>query len=88
MGVGLVVEKAKQRSRMTQMLEFRVAVMSTCTHKGHYSTTKPRQTYIVTVGAVSGPHCQIGALHWHHFTSCELTWLVKARWKSRLYSRH
>ena len=22
----------------------------------------------LTVGAVSGPHCQIGALHWFHFT--------------------
>ena len=24
---------------------------------------------VLTVGAVSGPHCQITALHWCHFTS-------------------
>ena len=22
----------------------------------------------LTMGAISGPHCQIGALLWHHFT--------------------
>ena len=38
-GVGWVVAKAKTKSKMTQIVEFRVAMMSTCTHKGsifHY----------------------------------------------------
>ena len=33
---------------------------------------------VLTVGAVSGPRCQIVALHWCHFTSLELTWLAKS----------
>ena len=33
---------------------------------------------VLTVGVISGPHCQIGALHWHHFTSCGFTWLEKS----------
>ena len=33
---------------------------------------------VLTVGAVSGPHYQIRALHWHHFTSCRFTWLEKS----------
>ena len=39
--VGWVVAKAKQRRKKTQIVEFRVAVMYTCTHKGlifHYKT--------------------------------------------------
>ena len=32
----------------------------------------------LTVEAISGPHCQIGAVHWHHITSREFTWLVKS----------
>ena len=38
-GVGWVVAKAKTKSKMIQIVEFRVAMMSTCTHKGsifHY----------------------------------------------------
>ena len=34
-----VMEKAKTKSKITQMAEFRVAMTSTCTHKGpifHY----------------------------------------------------
>ena len=30
----------------------------------------------LTAGARSGPHCQIGVLHWHHFTNCGFTWLI------------
>ena len=33
-GMEWVVVKAKQRSKMIQMVEFRVAMTSTCTHKG------------------------------------------------------
>ena len=32
----------------------------------------------LTMGAISGPHCQIGTLHWHHFTSCGLMWVAKS----------
>ena len=32
--VGWVVAKAKQRRKKTQIVEFRVAVMGICTHKG------------------------------------------------------
>ena len=28
---------------------------------------------VLTVGAISGPDCQIGALNWYHFTSCGFT---------------
>ena len=38
-GVGWVVAKATQRSKKTQIVEFRVVMTSTCTHKGpifHY----------------------------------------------------
>ena len=38
-GVGWVVTKANIKSKMTQIVEFRVAMMSTFTHKGsifHY----------------------------------------------------
>ena len=30
----------------------------------------------LTVGAISGPHSQNGALLWHHFTSHGFTWLA------------
>ena len=36
-------QKFNQRRKKTQIVEFRVAMMCTCTHKGHYSTTRPRQ---------------------------------------------
>ena len=32
---------------------------------------------VLTVGAISGPHCQIGALNWYHFTSHGFTWSEK-----------
>ena len=32
----------------------------------------------VTVGAISGPHCQIVALHWHSFTSHGFTRSAKS----------
>ena len=30
---------------MTQIVELRAAMMSTCTHKGQYSTIRPKPTY-------------------------------------------
>ena len=32
----------------------------------------------LTVGAISGPHSQPGALLWHHFTSRGFTWSAKS----------
>ena len=29
---------------------------------------------VLTVGALSVPHCQIGARHWHHFTGRGFKW--------------
>ena len=37
-------QKLNQRRKKTQIVEFRVAMMCTCTHKGLYSLTRPRQT--------------------------------------------
>ena len=37
-----------------------------------------------TVEAISGPHSQVGNLHWCHFTSLGFTRLAKTLWKSRL----
>ena len=36
-------QKLKQRSKMIQIVEFRVAMTCTCTHKEQYSATRPRQ---------------------------------------------
>ena len=30
------------------------------------------------MGAIPGPYCQIGALHWHHFTIHRFTWSAKS----------
>ena len=32
---------------------------------------------MLTLGTISDPHYQIGALHWCHFTSRGFTWLEK-----------
>ena len=42
-GCGGSVGGGKQKSKMTQIVEFRVAMTCTCTHKGQYSTTRPKQ---------------------------------------------
>ena len=40
---------------------------------------------VLTVGTISGLHCQIGSFHWHHFTSggFQLHGRKKALWRSR-----
>ena len=63
-----MVAKAKTKKQDNTMVEFRVVITFTCTHKGQYSSTRPRQT-CADRGAISSPHCQIGALHWCHITS-------------------
>ena len=42
---------------------------------------------VLTIRAISGPHCQIGVLHWCHFTSCGFTWSEKALWTRLWRSR-
>ena len=61
-GLGGWWHKLKQRRKRLQMVEFRVAMMCTCTHKGPTTCSIPIQgldRHILTVEAISGPHCQI-----------------------------
>ena len=58
-------QRLKQRSKMTQMVEFIVVVTSTCIHKANIPL-QGLDRHLLTMGAISGPHCQIRALHWHH----------------------
>ena len=68
-------EKAKTKKQDSTMVEFREAMMSTCTYLHRVSIPlQGLDRCVLTVGAVSGPHCQIGALHWRHFTSHGFTW--------------
>ena len=39
-----MVAKAKTKKQDDKMVEFRVVMISICTHKGQYSTTRPRET--------------------------------------------
>ena len=39
---------------------------------------------VLTAGVILSLHCQIGALHWHHFTRHGFTWSrKKALWRSK-----
>ena len=58
-------QNLKQRKKKTQIVEFRVAMTSKCTHKGPIQGLDRRA---LTVGAISGSHSQIGGLLWHHYT--------------------
>ena len=82
MGVWWVVAKLKQRSKKTQIVEFRVATV-------YDMYMYPQRTNIalqglerhaLTVGAILGPHSQIGAFVWRYFTSRGFTWLVKLKY--------
>ena len=71
-------QKLKQRSKMTQIVEFRVAMTTTCTHKGpifHYIQGLDRCA--LTVVPISDPHSQIAALCWFDFTSRRFKWSAK-----------
>ena len=71
-------QRLKQRSKITQMVEFRVAVMSTCYPQGHYSTTRPRQMCTDSESSIrsSLPNW---SPHWCHFTSHRFMCLGKNR---------
>ena len=60
------------------MMEFRVAMKSTCIPAREIIPLQGLDRCALTVGAVSGPHCQIGALHWCHFASREFIWSAKS----------
>ena len=62
---------------MTQIVEFKVVVTSTCTPQWANIPLQGLDRCVPTMGATSSPHCQIRAIHWHHLTSCEFTWSAK-----------
>ena len=52
-GVEWVVAKVKIKKQDDTLVEFRVAMTSTCTHKGPIFHDRR----VLTVGVISGPHC-------------------------------
>ena len=77
-------QKLNQRRNKTQRVEFRVASYDVYMHPQRANI--PLQGLdrpALTVGAISGPHSQPGALLWRHFTSRGFTWLAKAFRESR-----
>ena len=67
-------QKLNQRRKKTQIVELRRVHTPT-------KTNIPLQGLdrrVLTVGAISRPHSQIGALLWHHFTSRGFTWLAQS----------
>ena len=71
-------QKLNQRRKKTQIVEFRVAMTCTCTHKRANIPLQGLDRCALTVGAISGPHSQPGALLWRHFTSRGFTWSAKS----------
>ena len=75
-------QKLNQRRKKTRIVEFRVAM--TCTVYMHPQRANiPLQGLdrrAPTVGAISGPHSQPGAILWRHFTSRMrgFTWSAKS----------
>ena len=51
---------------MIQMTEFRVTVTSIYIPTFHYGAYIYRP--VLTIGAISGPHCRFRVPHWHHIT--------------------
>ena len=73
--VGWMVAKAKAKEARQQAVEFRVDMTSTCTYPQRTNISlQGLERCVLTMRAVSGPHCQIGTLLWHHFTSGKSTW--------------
>ena len=80
------IAKVKTKKQDDTIVEVRVAVTSTCMYpqiKGpifHYKAYRPIYVglgrHVLTARAISGPHvhCQVGALHWRHFTNRGFTW--------------
>ena len=70
-GVGREVSIVKEKSKKTQMAEFRVLMTCIITHNGltfHYNTYISRHVCtVLAVAAVTGPHHQF--LDLYHFSS-------------------
>ena len=72
-------QKLNQRRRKTQIVEFRVATYDVYMHPQRANIPlQGLDRRALIVGAISGPHSQLGALLWHHFTSREFTWSAKS----------
>ena len=73
-----MVAKAKTKKQDDTMVEFRVAMTSTCTHKGPQRATLPLQGVdrrVQTVGAISGPNWSPPLVP---FTTRGFTWSEKS----------
>ena len=71
-------QKLNQRRKKTQIVEFRVAMMCNMHPQRTNIPLQGLDRRALTVGAISGPHSQTGALLWRHFTSHGFTWLAKS----------
>ena len=67
-------QKLNQRRKKTYTVEFKVAMTCTGTHKRANIPLQDLDRHTLTVGAISGPHCQLVALLWCQFTSHGFTW--------------
>ena len=77
-GDGVCDGKSLNKEEIRQIVGFRVAMICTCTHHVTNIPLQGLDRSALTVGALSGPHSQIGALLWCHFTSGVFTWLAKS----------
>ena len=72
-------QKLNQIRQKTQIVEFRAAMTCTCTHAQRANIPlQGLDKHALTVGAISGPHSQLEALLWCHFTSRGFTWSAKS----------
>ena len=62
---------------------FRVAMMSTSTHRGQYFTAMHKCTYTDNgrLATISGSHLWFRALYWHPFICHKFTWSEKSTLK-------
>ena len=85
-------QKAKTKKQDDTLVEFRVAMMSMCTHKSQYSTTGPGQMCAdsgndisspLPNGVISAPHCQMELFIGTISPVVDLHGRKKALWRSR-----
>ena len=77
-GVGWVVAKAKTKKQDNTNGRARSGYDVHMYPQWANNPLQGLDKHILTVEAISGPHYQIKALHWHHFTNCEFTWSAKS----------
>ena len=72
-------QKLNQRRNKTQRVEFRVAIYDEYMHPQRANIPlQGLDRRALTVGAISGPHSQPGALLWRHFASRGFIWSAKS----------